>query len=123
LVGQPTLFRITHLKHADLSRNTGKSFVKMLMAHDYGTLDAARVRIDGSGSRDFQRALNSYLRRELGARIKDAKMADSNRDPLMQLHRKFSDLCDTAPFLEGRAPDLLSRKAPQIAPRSAPSGH
>jgi hypothetical protein len=30
-------------------------FVKMLMAHDGGALDAARVRIDGSGGRDFQR--------------------------------------------------------------------
>ena len=46
-------------------------FVRMLMAHDDGTLDAARVRIDGSGGHDFQRALNRYLRRELGARIKE----------------------------------------------------
>ena len=38
-------------------------FVRSLMAHDDGSLNAARVRIDGSGSRDFQRALNSYLRR------------------------------------------------------------
>ncbi len=64
-------------------------FVRMLMAHDDGTLDAARVRIDGSGGRDFQRALNRYLRRELGARIKEVKMSDSERDPLMQL----ADMC------------------------------
>jgi hypothetical protein len=64
-------------------------FVKMLMAHDHGTLDEARVRIDGSGGRNFQRALITYLRRELGARIKDVKMADSKRDPLMQL----ADMC------------------------------
>jgi len=45
--------------------------------------------LDGSGGRDFQRALNTYLRRELGARIKDVKMSDSERDPLMQL----ADMC------------------------------
>jgi hypothetical protein len=64
-------------------------FVKMLMDHDDGTLSAARVRIDGSGSRDFQRTLNTYLRRELGAKIKEVKMSDSERDPLMQL----ADMC------------------------------
>lgn len=64
-------------------------FVKMLMAHDDGALDAARVRIDGSGSQEFQRSLGAYLRRELGQRIKDVKMSDSARDPLMQL----ADMC------------------------------
>ncbi len=64
-------------------------FVKMLMAHDDGVLAGARVRIDGSGDRKFQRALGTYLRRELGARIKDVKMSDSARDPLMQL----ADMC------------------------------
>lgn len=64
-------------------------FVKMLMKHDDKALSAARIRIDGSGGRDFQRALNSYLRRELGAKIKDVKMSDSERDPLMQL----ADMC------------------------------
>ena len=61
----------------------------MLMAHDGGLLQAASVRIDGSGSQEFQRALGAYLRRELGHRIKDVKMSDSARDPLMQL----ADMC------------------------------
>ncbi len=64
-------------------------FVKVLMAHDNRTLSAARVRIDGRGSRDFQRSLGSYLRRELGERLKDVRMSDSARDPLMQL----ADMC------------------------------
>ena len=64
-------------------------FVKMLMAHDGGLLEAASVRIDGSGSQEFQRSLGAYLRRELGHRIKDVKMSDSARDPLMQL----ADMC------------------------------
>ena len=64
-------------------------FVKQLMAHDGGSLDGARVRIDGSGDREFQRALGAYLRRELGSKILDVKMSDSARDPLMQL----ADMC------------------------------
>jgi hypothetical protein len=62
-----------------------KYFVKMLIAHDEGLLNAARVRIDGIGSQEFQRSLGAYLRRELGQRIKDVKMTDSACDPLMQL--------------------------------------
>jgi hypothetical protein len=44
---------------------------------------------------DFQRALNSDLRRELGTRIKDVKMADSNRDLLIRL-------ADSAEIAQGR---------------------
>jgi hypothetical protein len=62
---------------------------KLLMANDAGTLHAASVRIDGRGSREFQRTLGSYFRRELGARVRDIKMCDSARDPLMQL----ADMC------------------------------
>ena len=64
-------------------------FVKQLMNFDDGALKDARVRIDGSGSRDFQRALGSYLRRELRGKIRDLKMIDSHRDQLMQL----ADMC------------------------------
>jgi hypothetical protein len=64
-------------------------FVKQLMAFDSGILQNARVRIDGSGDREFQRALGHYLRRELGGKVKDVKMSDSCRDQLMQL----ADMC------------------------------
>ncbi|NJO34329.1 MAG: DUF3800 domain-containing protein [Rhodospirillales bacterium] len=64
-------------------------FVKQLMNFDAGALKDAKVRIDGSGSRDFQRALGSYLRRELKGKIRDLKMIDSHRDALMQL----ADMC------------------------------
>jgi hypothetical protein len=94
-------------------------FVKMLMAHDGGTLDAARVRIDGSGGRDFQRALNSYLRRELGARIKDVKMADSERDPLMQL----ADMCIGAITRAEREREDRERWKLMLKPRIADVWH
>jgi hypothetical protein len=64
-------------------------FVKELMKHDAGLLLGAKVRIDGSGGREFKRSLNSYLRRELGDRIRDVRMVDSQCDPLMQL----ADMC------------------------------
>lgn len=87
LIVRKELLHSQHLRmHADSFYNY---FVRMLMAHDNGTLTGARVRIDGSGDREFQRSLSTYLRRELGGRIKDVKMSDSERDPLMQL----ADMC------------------------------
>jgi hypothetical protein len=94
-------------------------FVKMLMAHDNGTLDAVRVRIDGSGDRDFQRALNTYLRRELGNRIKDVKMVDSERDPLMQL----ADMCIGAITRAERERDDRERWKRMLKPRIADVWH
>jgi hypothetical protein len=81
------------LLHSRRLRTDGASFysyfAKMLMKHDGGMLNSANVRIDGSGSPQFQSALGDYLRRELGHRIRDVRMSDSARDPLMQL----ADMC------------------------------
>ena len=61
-------------------------FVKMLLSHDYETLKGARVKIDGSGDREFKRELERYLRRQLEAgKIHSVKFADSHRDNLVQL--------------------------------------
>ena len=88
-------------------------FVKMLMAHDDGLLKAASVRIDGSGSQEFQRSLGAYLRRELGQRIKDVKMSDSARDPLMQL----ADMCIGAITRAERDRANAGRWREMLAPR------
>ncbi len=64
-------------------------FVKQLMVFDGGRLANAKIRIDGSGDREFRRALAAYLRRELGQKVKDVRMSDSQRDQLMQL----ADMC------------------------------
>jgi hypothetical protein len=64
-------------------------FVKQLLAHDGGALEGAKIRIDGSGDREFRRALGVYLRRELGNKLRDVKMTDSKRDALTQL----ADMC------------------------------
>lgn len=94
-------------------------FVRMLMAYDNGTLTAARVRIDGSGGRDFQRALGTYLRRELGARIRDVKMSDSASDRLMQL----ADMCIGAVTRAERDRESATRWRDMLKPRIADVWH
>lgn len=61
-------------------------FVKLLLKHDDDMLSGARVKIDGSGDREFKRELASYLRKQLSAgKIKSVKFAESHRDNLIQL--------------------------------------
>lgn len=64
-------------------------FIKQLMRYDGSVLRDARVRIDGSGDREFQRALKTYLRRDIEGKIADLRLVDSKRDSLMQL----ADMC------------------------------
>lgn len=64
-------------------------FVKQLMKFDNGTLENAKVRIDGSGEREFKQQLRAHLRTHLGGRIRDVRFADSQADPLIQL----ADMC------------------------------
>jgi hypothetical protein len=88
-------------------------FVKLLMQHDNGVLTDARIRIDGKGDRDFQRSLASYLRRQLGRRIKEVKMVDSERDPLIQL----ADMCVGAVTRAERARGRADRWSKMLRPR------
>lgn len=65
-------------------------FVRMMMQHDHGRLENAKVIIDGSGDREFKKRLGTYLRRHCGPGIiKDIRFKDSHRDPLVQL----ADMC------------------------------
>lgn len=73
-----------HLRaaHKDFHRY----FVQQLIRHDGGALIGARVKIDGSGDREFRRAMNVYLRQELGpGKIAKLSFADSAGDNLIQL--------------------------------------
>ena len=63
--------------------------VQQMIKYDDGTLNDARVAIDGSGEREFKRRLRTSLRRQLGARLKAIKFARSQSDPLVQL----ADMC------------------------------
>lgn len=61
-------------------------FVKSLLQHDNNALAGARVKIDGSGDREFKRELVAYLKRESAAgKIVDVKFAESHRNNLIQL--------------------------------------
>jgi Protein of unknown function (DUF3800) len=61
-------------------------FLRMLMSHDNGVLHGARIKIDGSGDREFRNALAAYLRqRTTQGQIASFKFADSASDNLVQL--------------------------------------
>lgn len=63
-----------------------KFFIKMMMRHDGGALQNAKVIIDGSGDRLFKRQFRSYLRKNFAPDcIKSLDLKDSVRDPLIQL--------------------------------------
>lgn len=61
-------------------------FVQLLLKHDNDVLQGARVKIDGSGDREFKRELARYLRQQLAeGKIASVKFAESHRDNLIQL--------------------------------------
>ena len=64
-------------------------FVRQMMTRDDGRLEDATVIIDGSGDRKFRKTLKSQLRRQLGRRIREVRLHNSRRDPLVQL----ADMC------------------------------
>ncbi len=94
-------------------------FAKTLMAYDGEVLANADVRIDGSGNREFRRSLNGYLRQQLGQKVRDVRMSDSKRDPLMQL----ADMCIGAITRSQRERDEANRWLDQLKPRIADIKH
>lgn len=65
-------------------------FVRQLLSNDNGVLRGARVKIDGSGDREFRRELTRYLKGQLCfEQIASVKFADSRSDNLLQL----ADMC------------------------------
>jgi hypothetical protein len=61
-------------------------FVSKVLKHNRGHIVNAKLRVDGSGSRDFKNALNAYLRKKLEPGvILDCKFVDSKADNLVQL--------------------------------------
>ena len=61
-------------------------FVKLLLKHDDDALQNAKVKIDGSGDREFKRELERYLKQQVQAgKIVSVKFSESHRDNLIQL--------------------------------------
>jgi hypothetical protein len=63
-------------------------FLRLLLDSNLD-LSQARIRLDGSGGRTFERALKTYLRKQSAINIADFRMVDSHRDQLAQL----ADMC------------------------------
>ena len=62
-----------------------RTFVRHLLQRNQGSIQGAKLRIDGSGGREFQREFSAFLRRELGPVLADCKFRDSRTDSLIQL--------------------------------------
>jgi hypothetical protein len=61
-------------------------FVRNLILYNGDCLVNATVKIDGSGNREFQRAMSSYLKKHVGSdKINKIKLIDSKKDNLIQL--------------------------------------
>ncbi len=87
VVHKPTIYSPHLREHKDRFYNY---FLKTLVNAYASTMEAAAVRIDGSGDRVFKRELNAYLRRELPqGSIRSVRFSDSRRDRLVQL----ADMC------------------------------
>jgi hypothetical protein len=60
--------------------------LKMMLKNDNGLVIDANIKIDGSGSREFKKASESYLRKEiLPGKINKISFKDSKKDNLVQL--------------------------------------
>lgn len=63
-------------------------FIKEVLKHSSHTIFEAKIRIDGSGDREFKKQFFTYLRRELNVHenniMKNCKMVDSKADVLIQ---------------------------------------
>ena len=77
-------------------RNSKESFynyaIKMVIKYHGGTIQNAKLRIDGHGDRKFKRALSSYLRKELNIHsdvekkvFQNLRFVDSKKNVLIQL--------------------------------------
>ena len=57
-----------------------------MISYDYNSLLNATVKIDGSGNKEFQRAMLRYLRQQIGSgKVIKFKVVDSKKDNLNQL--------------------------------------
>lgn len=91
-------------------------FVRSLMSHDAGRLRNARIKIDGSGDKEFRLALNTYLKKQLGSgKVHSIRFAESHRDNLVQL----ADMCAgaIARSYKGETRDNNDRWLTKLRPR------
>jgi len=74
-------------------RQNKKSFysyaIKLLLKHNGGSIRDAKIRVDGSGDRNFRRSFVAYLRKQLNSAqrkiMRDCKLVDSKENVLIQM--------------------------------------
>lgn len=63
--------------------------IKMLLKNSDGSILDAKIKIDGSGDREFRRSFSTYLRKSLNSNekkiVNNLKLVDSKKDVLIQL--------------------------------------
>lgn len=82
-----TIIRSSELKE---NKNSFYSYaIKMALKYSSNSILNARIKIDGSGNRDFRRSFLTYLRKQLNSKdrkiIKDCRLVDSKDNVLIQL--------------------------------------
>ena len=87
VVVRKDLINSTHLRAN--KEDFYRFFLRKVMENDGGTLENAKVVIDGSGDHAFKKMLTTSLRRHIGPKLKKIKFANSKNDPLIQL----ADMC------------------------------
>lgn len=90
-------------------------FIQQLLKHDGNLLENAKIKIDGSGDREFKQELERYLKKQIhNKKIKSVKFADSKRDNLIQLADMTAGAIARSYYEEkrkhsGRWRDMLSK--------------
>ena len=80
------------IKSEDLKENKDLFYsyaIKMLLKNSDGSVLDAKIKIDGSGDREFRRSFSTYLRKSLNSNekkiVNNLKLVDSKKDVLIQL--------------------------------------
>ncbi|MEK7171737.1 MAG: DUF3800 domain-containing protein [Patescibacteria group bacterium] len=108
IVIQKSLIRSQELRN---SKNSFYGYaIKSVLKHNGGTIQNAKIKIDGSGDRVFRKSFLGYLRRQLNSDekqiMKSCRLVDSHGNVLIQLadmiagsiHRSHNVLKDDAKF-------------------------
>ncbi len=93
-------------------------FVAQVLQQFQSQIQPAKLRVDGSGSREFKNAFKTYLRQKLGTGvIADCKFVDSASDSLIQLADMVSGALYRSAHLEKSGQsflDLIRHKVEDI---------
>ena len=87
LVVDKLLIRSNELKN---NKDSFYSYaIKLVLQHSDGEILNARIKIDGSGDREFRRSFMTYLRKQLNSKnkkiIKNCKLLDSKGNVIIQM--------------------------------------